>query len=478
MNDPAASLRRGFRRRCARAGVAVILGLAAPAWAQVPAPQPGSPIQIYFPPAAPVMGSALPAPAHVPPTPWPAPAALAPFVADPFYAPLSTRLAKGEVDSGLRYRLDSYQASKVALQTELHAKLDTLKDADADARRRSLEEFAREQTPRIAELEAAAEQLRQDLCRSRTSRNEYWRWMVDSAVASPPTDADLPARFSEVARMDQFYHEGLSPDQRRLLREAALEEAQPGGWFFFSPAPARIPLPSRLPPELAAKLAAYATEKSALKSELLATLHPHEKTTVDPTHAVELRTLAASQAPRFAELEGQAEEIRRGLAVLQDPAHPTELPATPSELADRIALHRRNTQALQQELLAKVAAVKQASPAGDPAVTEKIRQAIATFTRDNAERYAALEKSKDSIHADLAKLAGPGGASPVASADALQKTFSDSRRQLESFWNYRDYQTAVLQPGLSPEQRRLLFDGALVKLALPLPAAEIDPGRR
>ena len=40
---------------------------------------------------------------------------------------------------------------------------------------------------------------------------------------------------------------------------------------------------------------------------------------------------------------------------------------------------------------------------------------------------------------------------------------------METFWDYRDYQTAVFQPGLSPEQRRLLFDGALQKLALPLP---------
>jgi len=56
--------------------------------------------------------------------------------------------------------------------------------------------------------------------------------------------------------------------------------------------------------------------------------------------------------------------------------------------------------------------------------------------------------------------------------------FSDSLKKLQSYWNDRDYRNAMLQPGLSPEQRRLLFDGALQKLALPLPRGELlfEPG--
>ena len=47
----------------------------------------------------------------------------------------------------------------------------------------------------------------------------------------------------------------------------------------------------------------------------------------------------------------------------------------------------------------------------------------------------------------------------------------DFLQQQQEIWDkYRDYQTAVLLPGLSPEQRRLLFGAAVEQLALPLPA--------
>ena len=45
----------------------------------------------------------------------------------------------------------------------------------------------------------------------------------------------------------------------------------------------------------------------------------------------------------------------------------------------------------------------------------------------------------------------------------------------ETWQNYGEYQTAVFQPGLSPEQRRLLFDAAIEKLSLPLPGGERIP---
>ena len=60
-------------------------------------------------------------------------------------------------------------------------------------------------------------------------------------------------------------------------------------------------------------------------------------------------------------------------------------------------------------------------------------------------------------------------------ADVLSQNFAEALRQLEIWRNYSDYQVAVFEPGLSPEQRRLLFDLAVEKLALPLPAGEILP---
>ena len=43
---------------------------------------------------------------------------------------------------------------------------------------------------------------------------------------------------------------------------------------------------------------------------------------------------------------------------------------------------------------------------------------------------------------------------------------------------YRDYHTAVFEPGLSPAQRRLLFGAAIEQLDIPLPRAEMQPSRR
>ena len=41
--------------------------------------------------------------------------------------------------------------------------------------------------------------------------------------------------------------------------------------------------------------------------------------------------------------------------------------------------------------------------------------------------------------------------------------------------SYDEYRIAVFEPGLSPEQRRLLFDGVIEKLDLPLPRGELQP---
>ena len=43
---------------------------------------------------------------------------------------------------------------------------------------------------------------------------------------------------------------------------------------------------------------------------------------------------------------------------------------------------------------------------------------------------------------------------------------------------YQLYRTAVLGRGLSPTQRRLLFDLAVERLSLPLPAGDLQPAQR
>ena len=81
----------------------------------------------------------------------------------------------------------------------------------------------------------------------------------------------------------------------------------------------------------------------------------------------------------------------------------------------------------------------------------------------------------DAIRRDAA--AALGNPSPRAVNAALES----ARRQaaLDDFQDaYREYRAAVFEPGMSPEQRRLLFGGAIEKLDLPLPRGELQPVRR
>jgi hypothetical protein len=422
---------------------------------------------IFYPPVPPPLGAPLPA-RDAAGVKTAVPVELAAYVNECFYAPLSTRLGAespaGKLSDALRIRLDAYRATKVALQTELRAKIDLLRETDAASRLAGLEQFAREQTPRIAALEESAEALRRDL-------------VADGAA---PPGGTTRGNESSALRAAAFYREGLSSDQRRLLREAALEmdtsamAGIDGPWFFFSPESSRIRPFTDLTPELVAKVRAYQDEKNALKRELRVAV---TKSSSPPA----LAALAAQQAPRITALESLAEEIRRGLLARNDPTRRPDLSPLPADLNARIAAYRREKLDLQKALLTRVDEVTKSHPTSrqptdkristaDASATqqqEKIREAIAAFTRENQACYTALDKSRDGIRGDLARLTNATGAPGSApSADALLKKFSEALQQLEVWRNYRDYQIAVLQPGLSPEQRRLLFDAGLEKLAL------------
>ncbi len=58
------------------------------------------------------------------------------------------------------------------------------------------------------------------------------------------------------------------------------------------------------------------------------------------------------------------------------------------------------------------------------------------------------------------------------SAQVFMKDFELATQNLEVWSNYRYYYLAVFEPGLSIEQRRLLYDYALEKLEIPLPVAD------
>ena len=472
--------------------------------ASLAAPPAAPPVRhvAYFPPDPPPLGAPLPVANAGGDPAATAPARLGAFVNEPFYALLGTRLARHDLSPEQQRHIAAYRDAKTALQTELHAHLDALKDADAPTRLRALESFALEQTPRIAELEKDADQLRELLRQGESGDQAIDRTRGSRVVpgAAEQPQVATPASEYPVMRAAVFYHVGLSPEQRRLLREVAMElEAavksppttahdQP---VFFSPDTARIRLPQDLSPELAAKVAAYQSGKSALKRELCAALSEPEQTDLASPRA--LQALADRQTPRIDALEKLAEEIRRELALRPDLPQALSrlaLPPLTPELEARVTAYRRDKLDLQKALLARVDEVtknslpprasgeKSKSGPGSPGGQrdDKIRQTIAAFTQENAARYAALEKSKEALRSDLARLASTGTIVVKGPyADVLSKNFSEALQQLETWRSYRNYQIAVFEPGLSPEQRRLLFDLALEKLSLPLPAGEIPP---
>jgi len=341
----------------------------------------------FFPPVPPPLGT--PPPPGSPETGRnEAPAELSPFINDPFYAPLGTRLQARDLSKKQLQQLDLLRQKKTELREELRSEIQWTKDSPAAIRLSDLEKLSRKQTPSIRQLETEAEQLRADLLYhglvgmfwGSGDWNEGRPWMLGQGGLNRPRRETLAYEF-KVVRAAIFYQEGLSPAQRRLLREVAMElqvEAfrptattlSDESLLAFQPETARIRLSPALRPELATKLAAFKKQKDALKSELRGALYRLDVAT-SSQRTKALREFATVQAPQLESLDVLAEELR-GLLRPED-------------------------------LLGRSASEPQPKEVGE------------------AEN---------------------------------------------------EYHDAVLLPGLSPEQRRLLYDDAMEKLSLPLPAGE------
>jgi len=444
----------------------------------------------FFPPDPPVLGAALrlyyPAPAGMP-----APPELAAYVNEPFYPALGFRLAAEDLPRGLQQGLAAYRAAKVELQNELRTRLARLAEADASARQQELAALARAQAPRIVELEATAAQLRTDLLRGGVygmlaghgdwNERRSWRLTPSRDEKAPPETSRMEY---EVIRASVYYQAGLSPAQRRLVREIAMEiqagvrqagePASPGAdgmGFFFLPETARIHVPADLPAPLARQIAAFVADKTQLKAELREALRRGDAMGGDE-RARRLGQLAVSQAPRIAALEEQAEGIRRGLAGVSDMPGPPAPPPLPPELAAQISAYRSHKANLLQLIHAMLA-----QPAPSGRTREKatpVQEQVADFNREHVAQFAELRTEKDAIREALAQFVRHGDAMPDRkSINDLLEEFENSRQEQEVWGRYRDYQAAVLLPGLSPEQRRVLFDAAIEELALPLPPGEV-----
>ena len=454
--------------------------------------RPLQPEYYFFPPDPPPLGTAIRLfyPAL---TGMPAPPELAAYVNEPFYPILGIRLVAEDLPRRLQMGLAAYRAAKVELQNELRSKVARLTEADVATRQKELASLACAQTPRIAALEATAAQLRTDLERSgvygalagRGDWNEDRNWRLASKRDEKAARDTLPMEF-EVMRAAVCYEEGLSSAQRRLVREIAIElqaeirqssEPAPAGaeasGFFFLPETARIRVPADLPAGLAGQIAAFGQEKKQLKAELRDALRTYDGAGAGERTRV-LKQLAINQAPRIAALEERAEDIRRGLAGVPDMPGPPAPPPLPDELAARISAYRGHKLDLLNLLHAVLAQPIPAERSRERTVP--VQEQVTVFNRKYAAQFARLKAEKDGIREALAQYLRSGDTMrDRKSIDDLLEEFENSRQEQEIWDQYRDYQIAVLLPGLSPEQRRLLFDAAVEKLALPLPAGEVAP---
>jgi hypothetical protein len=461
----------------------------------------------FFPPGPPPLESELRVVAPLEPGPA-APPGLADFVNEIFYPMLAARLADDDLPKGLRAQLLSYREAKVGLQGELRARLLSLREDDPAAREKQLAELAVVQDPKIRALEATAEKLRTALQRINVLglRAGVPEASANSAGPAPSGQKDETTsatlfRRARATRAAAFYQEGLSPAQRRLLLEAALEfDTQaiapigpaPGpadGWLLsFSPETARIRIMASLPAPLARKMSEYAGRKAGLKVELLDALQEPAETNVG-SRLEALKQLAGHQAPQLAGLEVAAEEIRRDLAALPNQPGPPAPPALPPELTARISSYRAHKVELLKRLYALLVGPPARAPVpgstGEPPTwppdgatptavrPNNLKVSTEEFNRQQALLIGELNQELAGIREALADYARTTSRpTDRKSVNDLLDDFEHARQKQEIWDKYRDYQNAVLQPGLSPEQRRLLFDAAVEELALPLPAAE------
>ena len=480
---------------------------------------------IFFPPIPPQLGASI-NPLGESQSRFPAPAELAPYVGEPFYAPLSTRLARHSLRAKIQARLEAYRNARLALLTELRARLDALQNADSFTRERELAALARVQTPRVAALETSAEEIRADLIaggffEESADWDDQRDWHLGVSGFRTQTQAML-AQY-QVMRAAVFYVPGLSPAQRRLLHEVAMELAEVAGQlidgggdaapprpsadsnplFFFSPETARIRLPTELSPDLARKISDYEREKSALKNELREKVYAEDRASFGWLRSRAFAALADEQEPRLAALEALAEEIRRGLAQIPGYAQPPPLPRVPPAIIAEMTELVHAKQAAQKSAVvlvhdirsvisvARVEATRGAEGRARLSVLvnpqdrteaklKPVRDMVARYNEENGARIAAMEREKTEVHEQLVKFVGPqgdGADAEKAAKDLMDDAYNRIERR-EEWLRYRDYRAAVLEPGLSPEQRRLLYRAGLEALELPLPGADRPIGFR
>lgn len=343
------------------------------------------------------------------------------FADEPFLEQLELRVRRGELGGGLQADLEAYLAERDALTREIVAQTDKAPD-DAPA----LAALGARQSARLDALEAKGEDLRRRLASGNLVLGNAFNadaqrpWHITAADLKKPREKNR-GRESQAARLAAYFAGGLSPAQRRLLREAALEfppagatrRAGPAGdgsdpragtgaatIVGFLPEQSLLALPGDLPAEVRAELKALAELKRALQQELLDAVYFNDERSEGAKREL-FAKLASAQAPRIAELERRTEAVRPALAALPGFRARPAASGLPEELRRRIAQHRADAHALEVETQHRLAdaAVRRPEPprvlrlhTGDsPAQCAQVLGTLALFEGRHAVELEGLE---------------------------------------------------------------------------------------
>jgi hypothetical protein len=107
-----------------------------------------------------------------------------------------------------------------------------------------------------------------------------------------------------------------------------------------------------------------------------------------------------------------------------------------------------------------------------------VKDRLQEFNEAHAGRLADLDGMLARIRQSIVWLegeAGEVGEEADAEAGRTIEAYLIAMEQRQRIEKYHDYELAVLEPGLSPEQRRLLFGSGIVNLDLPLPGGVPQP---
>ena len=461
-----------------------------------PGPMKRTPRQtFFFPSNFPALWTPLPEP----PKDEPSPTAmqLRPYLAEPFFPALAALVRENKLSERRQQMLERYQELKQQVVKDLSAEMAALESAPAKIRQARLEAFAQGQATSVAEAEALAEEIRSDLLQVRLF-GDYADWEHSRiwTIGDPDRKNSPEAQF-QVLQAAAAFSPGLLPEQRGLLKEAAQEVAEraqaaahpeqdrTSTLFYFSPSNSRVRLPADLPATLQATIDEYRNLKDELKGELRSTVFAQDRSS-QSTRNDAYTKLGEAQAPRLARLAGLAEAIRVGLAGRALPDQPLISPI-PENLAPQITDYLKAKVQAQRAFVAKLAEVRAALPqveaeivpyergyriqvgaANAPAAGDApVLQTLPEFHDIQARRYEELVAMKKALVRSLKAATGQPLKTTGRTVDELLQQFSSAQKQRENSDKYWLYRQAVLEPGLSDGQRRLLFASAIESIVAP-----------